>query len=316
MGCGACSYVVKECSYEGALNPELVVPRLMAHKEFLADQGIKNPMSLLGALKKGECIQLPDCTIEPQDVLGPDRPGRKLVVLGDTRDSSAIAAAACGCDVLVHEATNAFFPTVTLTLTQTPNVTLTIARQDDRKLVEQVQRALGVVPATEGEPSPPPSEQVLHLANEAVLAKTIQHGHSTPEMAGSFAHDIQAQVLVLTHFSARYKGDDSAESVARMEAIASQARAHFSGVVHTARDFWSLPLPVKQPTSGGCVVDLDQVALQAKQTANGFLERANHGQMHHSVIRELMESSSALKLHVHVHGSVAELVEESSTPEQ
>jgi ribonuclease Z len=43
--------------------------------------------------------------IESKQVCGPNRPGRHLVLLGDTCDSSAIAQAARGCDVLVHEVT-------------------------------------------------------------------------------------------------------------------------------------------------------------------------------------------------------------------
>jgi len=44
---------------------------------------------------------------EPQESLGDTlvRPGRKMVLLGDTCDSTAIANAAHGCDVISHEAT-------------------------------------------------------------------------------------------------------------------------------------------------------------------------------------------------------------------
>src|SRR5206468_2737389 len=59
-----------------------------------------------GALQHGERVTLPDGrSVKPDDVLGPPRPGRKLVITGDTAPSDGIVEAAWGADVLVTEAT-------------------------------------------------------------------------------------------------------------------------------------------------------------------------------------------------------------------
>jgi ribonuclease Z len=64
-------------------------------------------MSLLGKLQAGETVVLQDGTVlEPP----PRRPGRKVVILGDTYDPSPIVSLAQGADVLIHEATNAYLP--------------------------------------------------------------------------------------------------------------------------------------------------------------------------------------------------------------
>ena len=61
---------------------------------------------LWGRLQQGFDVELPDGrVIKPQDVLGPSRPGRKIVYVGDTKPSENIAGLAQGADVLIHEAT-------------------------------------------------------------------------------------------------------------------------------------------------------------------------------------------------------------------
>ena len=59
-----------------------------------------------GALQRGEPVTCPDgSTVSADQVLGPPRPGRKIVITGDTAPSETIVEAAWGADVLVTEAT-------------------------------------------------------------------------------------------------------------------------------------------------------------------------------------------------------------------
>jgi ribonuclease Z len=59
-----------------------------------------------GALQRGEAVTLEDGrVVGPGDVLGPPRPGRKVVLAADTAPAASVVEAARGADVLVHEAT-------------------------------------------------------------------------------------------------------------------------------------------------------------------------------------------------------------------
>jgi ribonuclease Z len=59
-----------------------------------------------GALQRGESVTLGDgTTITPDRVLGPARPGRKVVIAGDGGPAESVIDAARNADVLVHEAT-------------------------------------------------------------------------------------------------------------------------------------------------------------------------------------------------------------------
>ena len=61
---------------------------------------------LWGRLHRGMAVVLEDGrTIDPAQLVGPTRPGRKLVITGDTRPCDATVEASLGADALVHEAT-------------------------------------------------------------------------------------------------------------------------------------------------------------------------------------------------------------------
>jgi ribonuclease Z len=72
----------------------------------LQKSGIK-PGPFCSKLKAGETVTLDDGRIlSPNDYVGPSRPGRRLVILGDCSDASNIIPFAQQCDVLVHECTH------------------------------------------------------------------------------------------------------------------------------------------------------------------------------------------------------------------
>jgi ribonuclease Z len=88
------AYVLVEHTRLGRFQPERV-------RELGVPEG-----PLWGRLHRGETVQLPDGrSVGPTDLVGPPRPGRKVAISGDTRPSRAIAEAARGADLLVHEAT-------------------------------------------------------------------------------------------------------------------------------------------------------------------------------------------------------------------
>ncbi|MCD6247994.1 MAG: ribonuclease Z [Hadesarchaea archaeon] len=57
-------------------------------------------------LQAGKEVRLQDGrTVRPEQVMGPPRPGRKVVYVSDTRPSKKVVELARGADILIHEAT-------------------------------------------------------------------------------------------------------------------------------------------------------------------------------------------------------------------
>jgi len=87
-------YALVEAERKGRFNPDRA-------RELGIPEG-----PLWGRIHRGLAVTLDDGrTIEPQQLVGPPRPGRRLVVTGDTRPCEGTIAAATGADLLVHEAT-------------------------------------------------------------------------------------------------------------------------------------------------------------------------------------------------------------------
>lgn len=90
----AFGYALKEEDRKGRFDPELA-------RELGIPEG-----PLWGRLHRGDSVTLDDGrVIESSTLVGPPRPGRSVVITGDTRPCDATEQAARGADLLVHEAT-------------------------------------------------------------------------------------------------------------------------------------------------------------------------------------------------------------------
>ncbi len=87
------------------------------------------------------------------------------------------------------------------------------------------------------------ADVVVHEATFLMSEKDKSfHGHSTAEMAGKFALDVRAKVLVLNHFGAAIGGDEA------LDMVIAQARKGNKGTSHiiTSQDFMEVLVPISQ----------------------------------------------------------------------
>ncbi len=228
-------YVVSESNRAGRLKFEKIRPLVEQHKEELKSQlGLRDANKVYAILKnmapEDGPFEFPDgTTLHTSDFLEPQRQGRKVVIMGDTCTGEHIAPLAKDCDVLIHEATNAFFR----------------AGSDGRN--------------------------ERHSNYYQLERDTLKHGHSTPEMAGSFAASINAKTLLLTHFSPRYRGDDDYVHMKKMWQIEDMARKAANSKLDGPNDVvaaWDqLCLPVALQDKEGAEAEQEQEQEQAQRTS-------------------------------------------------
>jgi ribonuclease Z len=91
---GRCiGWMIAEDERPGRFNPDLA-------REMGIPEG-----PLWGRLHKGEPVEVDGRVITSAELVGPSRPGRKVVYPGDTRPTATVQEAAAGADLLIHEAT-------------------------------------------------------------------------------------------------------------------------------------------------------------------------------------------------------------------
>jgi ribonuclease Z len=61
------------------------------------------PGPAFGRLQHGQTVEIDGRTVRPEQVMGPPRPGRKIVYTGDTRPCMSIELAGSGADLLIHD---------------------------------------------------------------------------------------------------------------------------------------------------------------------------------------------------------------------
>jgi len=108
-------YVIEEQQKPGRLIHGLVDGVVSRNHQALKAQygDVRRVYKDIKEMAPGSSMTMPDGTVlRANDVVIPSRPGRKVVILGDTCDATAILGLAQGADVLVHEATNSWIPSM------------------------------------------------------------------------------------------------------------------------------------------------------------------------------------------------------------
>jgi ribonuclease Z len=92
-GIPSLGYVLEEKPLLGRFNRERAV-----------ELGVP-PGPLFSKLHSGRSVFVSGGEVKPEQVVGPERPGRKIVYTGDTRPCDAVTQAAKNADLLIHDST-------------------------------------------------------------------------------------------------------------------------------------------------------------------------------------------------------------------
>ena len=187
-------YVIQESPVPLKMNPAEYVPHI---------KRTGAPMNLLSKIQRGENVTLPDGTT----LKGLSKqPGRKIVILGDTHDPSAIAEIADKPDLLIHESTNAHLPDVD------PEHT---SPEDTYESVEHQARSRGHS-----------TPQMAGRFAKRIGAKNLILNHFS------------------TRYKADIDGDNQAVSI--MNRIRELAQEQYGGKVVCAKDFMTVDIDLER----------------------------------------------------------------------
>ncbi|KAJ3413425.1 hypothetical protein HDV05_008066 [Chytridiales sp. JEL 0842] len=224
------AYAFFEPPQKPGLNAKYLTPLLNSFAPRFPN--LKNPMMLLKNLQNDEEIKDPttgEVLIDPHDPkvrlwemnqVGIWKRGRGVLLVGDTSAGAKPLMAMLDeirkenesesdtkvkwekgvVDVIIHEATNSC-----------------LSSDVDEAMKRKVKK---------GEAGLDIARVKSEIEHE-VEALTISHGHSTPQIAGNVAKEVGARTLLLNHFSGRYKGDESEESLKVMDEIRDLAVSTF-----------------------------------------------------------------------------------------
>ncbi|GAA5844139.1 hypothetical protein JCM3766R1_003269 [Sporobolomyces carnicolor] len=191
-------YLLVEAPRPLPIVPSLYIPHLTLPENAsqLKAQGISNPLTLMSTLQSSRrSITLPNGTVlEPPGIGGR---GRRILVLGDTYDATPILPL---IDNLSSDLGH-------------PN---SREHADDDRLKRESLLDLVVHESTNAYlPDHDPSQSRLKKPDNATTLESVtqlarEHGHSTPQVAGTFARLAKTERLVLNHLSVKYPdpGDD------------------------------------------------------------------------------------------------------------